>query len=170
MILGLDLSLTASAAVACRTNWDGDWSRVQSLVIGEPFTKGASQEQGARRTETIAASLVAFAQSVGATQAWIEGYAYSQAKAAHSLGELGGVVRLELVRAGIEIHTVTASEARKLLLGHNPRKGAKVAVAEAFRASGARFDTLDEYDAMCVANFGLAEIPGAYCFATAEAA
>lgn len=169
VLLGLDLSLTASAAVACPLDWDGDFRRVQSLVIGEKLDKGASLAERAHRTERIASRLVAFARSVGATRCWIEQYAFSQANAAHSLGELGGVVKLALVSAGIEIHTVTASQARKLLLGVNPRKGAKVAVAKALRAAGAQFDTLDEYDAMAVLNFGLAEA-GGYCFAQGEAA
>lgn len=167
-LIGLDLSLAASAAVAVPLDWDGDFRRVQSLVIGEKLDKGAPLAERAHRTERIASRIVTFARSVGATHAWIEQYAYSQANAAHSLGELGGVTKLFFVNAGIEINTVTASQARKLLLGNNPRKGAKVAVAEALRAAGARFDTLDEYDAMCVANFGLSELSG-FCFAQVEA-
>lgn len=95
---------------------------------------------------------------------FLEQYAYSQALQAHSLRELGGVVKLALVNAGMEIHTVTAGQVRKVLLGNNPRKGAKVAVSNGLRAAGARFDTLDEYDAMCFVNFGLSEL-GGYCFA-----
>ena len=95
--------------------------------------------------------------------AFIEGYAFSLRTSAHSLGELGGVVRLELVRAGIEIRTANMSAARKLLLGKCPRKGAKVAACEALTAAGGRFDTLDESDAAVCVNWGLAEL-GGYCF------
>lgn len=168
-ILGLDLSLNASAAVSVPISWDGDWSRVRSCVVGEKLRRDASDAERARRTETIAMRLVAFARSSGATKAFIEGYAYGLKTSAHSLGELGGVVRLELVRAGIELVTVPMQTARKLLLGRCPRQGAKVAVAEALKAAGARFETLDEFDAMAVLNWGLSEV-GGYCFAGSETA
>lgn len=163
-VLGLDLSTTASAAVAVPLDWDGDWSRVRSLVVGERLRRDASDAERARRTETIAARLVAFARVTGATSAWVEGYAYSQATAAHTLAELGGVVRLELVRAGFELHTANMSTARKLLLGKVPRQGAKRAVFETLGAAGARFETEDESDAFCAANLGLSEL-GAFAFA-----
>jgi len=162
-LLGLDLSLRASAAVAVPLDWDGDWSRVRSCIAGENLRKHASDAERARRTETIAARLVGFARTAGATHAFVEGYAYGLGTAAHALGELGGVVRLELVRAGLVLHTVPMNTARKLLLGRCPREGAKVAVAEALRAAGGRLETLDEYDAMAVANWGLSEL-GGYCF------
>jgi len=155
VLLGLDLSLTASAAVACDMSWDGDWSRVQSCVVGEKLRKDSSDAERARRTESIAARLVAFARSTGATKAFIEGPAYSLRTSAHSLGELSGVVRLELVRAGVELVTVPMQTARKLLLGR--------AVAEALRAAGARFEGLDESDAFAVLNWGMSEV-GGYCF------
>ena len=163
-VLGLDLSLTGSAAVAIPLDWDSNWSRVSTLVVGEPLNKDATDEQRARRTETIARKLVAFAIREGATDAFIEGYAFSLRTSAHSLGELGGVVRLELIRAGVELHTTNMGSARKLLLGECPKKGAKVAVTTALKASGANFDTLDEYDAMTCANWGLSEL-GGYFFA-----
>lgn len=164
VLLGLDLSLTASAAVAVPLDWDGDWSRVRSCVVGEKLRRDASDAERARRTETIAARLVAFARATGATKAFIEGYAYGLKTSAHSLGELGGVVRLELVRAGLELVTVPMQTARKLLLGRCPRQGAKVAVAEALRAAGARFEAFDEFDAMAVANWGLSDA-GVWSFA-----
>lgn len=74
--------------------------------------------------------------------------------------DLGGVVRLELVRAGIELTTVPMQTARKLLLGRCPKQGAKVAVAEALRAAGARFEGLDESDAFAVLNWGMSEVGG----------
>lgn len=164
VILGLDLSLQAAAAVACPLDWDGQWRAVRSLVVGEPLKRDCSDEDRARRTEAIARKLVAFAQSERATVAFIEGYAFGLRTSAHSLGELGGVVRLELLRAGIELRTANMGSARKLLLGQCPRKGAKVAVAAALKAAGARFETLDECDAMACANWGLCEM-GGYFFA-----
>jgi hypothetical protein len=76
------------------------------------------------------------------------------------LGEVGGVVRLELVRAGIELRTANMGTARKLLLGKVPRSDAKMAVYAALRAAGARFETADEAHAMAAANLGLSELGG----------
>lgn len=160
IVLGLDLSLAASAAVAVPLDWDGDWSRDRACVVGEKLRRDATDAERARRTETIAARLVAFARSTGATKAFIEGYACGLKTSAHSRGELGGVVRLELVRAGIELTTVPMQTARKLLLGRCPKQGAKVAVAEALRAAGARFEGLDESDAFAVLNWGMSEVGG----------
>jgi Holliday junction resolvasome RuvABC endonuclease subunit len=168
-LLGLDLSLTASAVVAVPLDWDGNWSRVRSCVTGEKLERSASDAERAHRTERIAARLVSFARSVGATHAFVEGYAYGLRTSAHSLGELGGVVRLALVTAGLELATVNMGTARKLLLGVCPRSSAKVAVAETLRAAGApRAWSLDESDAFAVANFGLSEL-GGYCFAQVAA-
>lgn len=166
-LLGLDLSLTAAAAVAVPLDWDGDWRRVESTVVGMPLRRDATDAERARRTETIAAQLVAFARAHCVTQAVIEGYAYAATHQAHALGELGGVVRLELVRAGVEIRTVPVASARKLLLGRLPRSGPKLAVCHALRAAGCPSEWgLDELDAFCVANWLLSEL-GGYCYAQA---
>ena len=167
-LLGIDLGTRACAAVAVPTDWDGGWKRVRSLVVGEPLRRDATDVERARRTETIATRIVAFARECGATVAWIESPAYSQNTAAHVLGALRGVVSLELLRAGIDIRTAPMASARKLLLGKLPRSDVKVAVHSALRAAGAPRDwTLDVSDAMCAANYGLAEV-GGYCFAQGQ--
>jgi Holliday junction resolvasome RuvABC endonuclease subunit len=112
------------------------------------------------RAEGIARSIVVFARLHGATEAWFESPAYSRNTSMHTLGALYGVVALELVRAGVSIQTAPMASARKLLLGKVPRKDVKVAVYGALRAAGARFETMDESDAMCVANFAMVERGG----------
>jgi hypothetical protein len=163
-LLGIDLGTRACAAVACPTDWDGQWSRVRSIVVGEPLRRNATDTERARRTETIAARLVAFARETGASLALVESYAYGLRTAAHTLGELGGVVRLELVRAGLDVRTVNMGSARKLLLGKVPRIGAKLAVFDALRAAGAPFICLDTADAFAAANLVLSDC-GGYAFA-----
>jgi Holliday junction resolvasome RuvABC endonuclease subunit len=167
-LLGLDLSVTATAVVGCPLDWDGQWSRVSSLVVGEKLRRDATDAERARRTETIALRIVAFARARKAEVAFLESYAYSQRTSAHTLGELGGVVRLELLRAGIEIRTAPMSTARKLLLGTVPRSDVKTVVFSTLRAAGARFETCDESDAFTALNFGMAEL-GGYCFAQVAA-
>jgi hypothetical protein len=108
----------------------------------------------------IADQLRKFAERTGATEAWIESYAFSRKTAAHTLGELGGVVRLELVRAGVRLRTAQLSTARALLLGKVPRSDAGVACYTALRAAGAPFETADEAAAFCAVQLGLAEMGG----------
>jgi hypothetical protein len=98
---------------------------------------------------------------------WIEGYGFRQATQAHTIAEVAGVVRLELVRAGIEIRTVPASSARKLLLGKVPRSDQKAAVYATLRSAGAPIETYDEGDALACANYGLCELK---CFSFAQVA
>lgn len=164
-LLGIDLGTRACATVAVPTDWDGEWSRVRSLVVGEPLRRDASDLERARRTETIATRLVGFAREVGASFAFVESYAFGKSTAAHTLGELGGVVRLELVRAGLDVRTVNIGSARKLLLGKVPRSDAGVACYAALRAAGAPFGTADEAAAFTVLNVALSEL-GGFCFAS----
>lgn len=167
-LMGLDLSATASACCIVPVTWGGDWSRIATGTVGESLSRDATDEQRAIRCGTIAAELVKLAIFHGVTDAWIEGYAFFQRTSAHTLAEVGGVVRLELVRAGIRIHTANMGSARKLLLGKCPSKVAKVAAHRALRAAGSPLWSLDESDAFVCANYGLSELPGAFCFVTAE--
>jgi hypothetical protein len=168
VIAGLDLSATAAAIVGAPLGWDGDWRHVRSLVVGEPLRRNATDAERARRCENIATRHVAFCKSLGVTVAFIESYGFNQARAAHTLGEIGGVVRLELLRAGIEIRTAPMSSARKMLLGKLPRSDVKMAVYTTVRASGATFETADECDAFAALNWGMGEM-GGYCFAQVSA-
>lgn len=169
VLMGLDLSATRAAACAVPLDWDGEFRRVCTHIVGEGLPRDASDEQRARRCERIAGELVAFARTCGVHEAWLEGYAYSRNTAAHTLAEVGGVVRLELVRGGIAIHTANMSSARKLLLGKLPAKGAKHAAHAALHAAGSPAWSLDEADAFVCANLGLSEHAGAFCFASGAA-
>lgn len=169
VLMGLDLSATAAAAMAVPVDWDGSWHAVFTRTLGESLRKEASDDERARRCHAIALGIVAFAKRNDVSEAWIEGYAFMRSggsNSVHTLAEVCGCVRMELVRAGITLRTSNMSTARKLLLGKLPRKGAKVAAYEALRAAGCPAWTLDESDAFVCANLGLSEHAGAFCFAT----
>jgi Holliday junction resolvasome RuvABC endonuclease subunit len=168
-ILGLDLSVRAAAAVSVPLAWDGDWQQVKSMVVGEPLREDATDTERARRCETIAMRIVAFSRATGVTIALIENYAFSRrSSSVHKLAELGGIVKLELVRAGIDLQRANMSATRKFLCGTIHRgTNPKVAVHQALRAAGAHFETLDESDAFCAANWGLSE-EGGYCLCQNE--
>jgi len=170
VILGLDLSLNAAAAVAVPANWDRVWSRVNTVVVGEVLSTMATLEERARRTQSIARKLCAFARQHNVTHAWIEDYAFSRKSASvHALAELGGVVKLALAEEGIVLERANMGTARKLLLGMGRGKGIKLAVYDAWLAAGRRFESLDESDAMACANLGLSHL-GGYFFGQEEAA
>jgi len=166
MICGLDLSLTASAIVCVPTDWDGDWKRVRSHVVGQSLPRSANDHERVRRCESIAKTLTQYARSRGVSEAWFESYAYGLRTSAHSLGELGGIVRLVMDQSNIALRTANMSTARKLLLGKVPRKDAKGACHEALLEAGRPAWSKDETDAFVAANLGLSEHPGAYCFAS----
>jgi hypothetical protein len=151
-------------------DWDGDFRRVQTIVVGERLLRGASDAERARRCESIACQLVAFARGQQVVEAWIESYAFAQRTSAHTLAEVGGCVRLELLRAGVAIRTANIGTARKLLLGRLPRKGAKYAAHAALHAAGSPAWSLDQADAFVAANLGLSEHAGAWCFAQSSGA
>lgn len=174
-LMGLDLSARAAAAIIAPLNWGGDWLLTRTLVVGEKLTTSADDVDQALRTGSIAEQLCQFAFDYGVGQAWFENLTIgSRGSASHVLARLDGVVRLELVRMGVEIHTANMGTARKLLVGVVPRGTGvkKLASKLAFRALQAagmpiRYgnDTkLDEADAFVALNLGLSEA-GGYCFA-----
>ena len=91
----------------------------------------------------------------------LEQYAYSaDTSRAHSLGELGGVVKVALAYMGLELAVMSPARAR-VLLGKAPRKGGKDwAHARLLEAGAPRSWTGDQLDAFCVANAWLAENQG----------
>jgi hypothetical protein len=137
---------------------------VRTCLVGERLRPESTDEERARRCEIIARQMLAFAHANQVGEAWIEGYAFAQRTSAHTLAEVGGCVRLELMRAGTAIRTANMGTARKLLLGRLPRNGAKYAAHAALHAAGAPPWTLDEADAFVAANLGLSEHAGAWCF------
>lgn len=159
-ILGLDLSATAPAAVAIPVGWAGDWTRVRSQRWEFKLTKKASDNDRARRCLKIGEHIGLFAHRHGCTEAWIESYAYGKKTAAHTLAEVGGVVRVVLLEQSVQLRTANMSSARKLLLGKIPiGKGqAKKACSACLLEAGSPAWSLDESDAFVAANLGLYEM------------
>jgi len=169
-LLGIDFSVRATGLVAAPADWDGSWSKVHWATVGETLPRDASDVQRARRMESLARGICAFARMHDVDVAWFESYGFAQARAAHTIAEACGVTRLELVRAGIEIRTANMSAARKLLLGKVPRTSTEVkaAVYKVVREAGAPVDSYDLADAFVALNWGMSEL-GGYCFAQAAA-
>ena len=175
MILGLDLSLRAAGLALVPEDFAPglDFSRVRVRTVGEKLPANATSRQQAERIAKIAHAIVVFARNHGVTKAWIENYAFSRGDSrAHALGELGGVVRVALLRSGIEFDVVHSNTARKHLgkFSALPKKKrenknvealppkVKEQVHLALYGMGApKHWTGDELDAFVVANHGLIE-------------
>lgn len=159
VVLGLDLSLTKTGMAAVPADWAHDFNRCAVATAGMGLKKDATEHERAMRLKLIRDAVLQFARRVGAGVAIIEQYAYtSMVTQAHSLGELGGVVRLALIEAGIEVEVVAPASARKLL-GKQPRKDAKIWAAHRLVTMGAPAAwPMDCLDAFAVCNFKLAEL------------
>lgn len=171
-VLGLDLSLRGAGLVAVPFDWAGDWSRIARATVGHSLTKDATEADRIGRLVRISAEVVTFAEAHRCTRAVVEQYAYSSRHAqSHSLGELGGVVKVLLTeRCGIPVDVVAPASARKLLLGRLPRKDVKIHTRAALTRMGMPVTwTDDEADGFVVANWKLSEV-GGYALAVPEVA
>lgn len=170
VVLGIDLSLRGLGLCAVPTDWDLDPRRVRAVTLAVPLRKDATTREQVERLRSLALDVRTWAVRVGATRAWVESYAFNMAHGAHYLAELGGVVKLELMReCGLDIAVANMSSARKLLYGRIPPRGIpqaqrKAWLLEPLRLAGLQLDNDNEGDAFCVANWGLSEL-GAPCFA-----
>lgn len=157
-IVGLDLSLNAAAVCALPVNWQYQMAEIRTHVVGYGVAKTDDEDARVERLDRIAASIVAFCKANKATHVAVEEYAFSQGQSrAHALGELGGVVKLEIRRAfGKAPLPIVASSARKLLLQKARMKGVKdkTYVVHNVRRLGsiAMRWTDDEIDAFVIAN------------------
>lgn len=158
VILGLDLSLTSPAAVCIPDRWKvGSWRQLSWYSCAPVVPEDLKARYD--RIEHIVARMLAFARQEGVTHAYVEDYAYSRSSSSTTkLAELGGHARVEFARSGLVLHPVTASQARRQLLGRLPAKDAKRLTHEALTAAGAPFRNGDEADAFVIANFGLTEL------------
>jgi Holliday junction resolvasome RuvABC endonuclease subunit len=169
-ILGIDPSLTRSAAVLIPPGWElGDWLTLRWCSVEIPPGDGTERQRVERMGEIVDRLLNFVSEHSGSeVRGWVEQYAFNARSASVTkLAELGGILRHQfLIEFGVPLEPVTASQARKQLLGKLPRKDQKLAVQLALGRAGAPFVNGDECDAACVAFWGLTEI-GAMGFSLA---
>lgn len=156
--MGLDVSLKGTGMVSLPAGWSGDWAELKAKTYGYSVPKAAGDGPRIARLEKILARTLEFARAHDVKVAWVEGYAFGSKTYAHSLGEIGGLIKVELVRAGIDVQVANISQARKLALGKAPKVDAKHAL---FRFLSSRLTPLgvgldlDQADALCALNLGL---------------
>ena len=140
-ILGLDLSLTAPGM-----------AMVDGVEVLEPKSAGVVRLQQIRDWVLLGAG-------ARTKIAVIEGYSYaSKFSRAHSLGELGGVVKVALVERGVDLHIVEPNVLKLFALGKGGGKGTKKNdMLRAALAAGYAEETSDDnaIDAWWLRQFGL---------------
>lgn len=153
ILVGLDLSLRGSGAVAVHADWDLRFTAVERASFGWPLQKGASTRDVTSRLRNLARDIRVWCVRVGATHAFAEDLPTHAAFNIVPLAEIRGVLRLELLdEIGLDLQFVNQSHARKVLLGKLPAKDRKKHVVEALRAAGADFADADQADAFCTVN------------------
>lgn len=132
-VAGLDLSLSATGLATA----DG----VQTIK---------TPERGVRRLYVLRRQIIreVAEASVPVDLVAVEGYSFaSQHSHAHSIGELGGVVRLGLWEAGIPFVVVPPKSMKKFATGKGNASKDQVLVAAVMRF-GREFDDNNQADAM----------------------
>jgi len=100
-IMGLDLSLTSTG-----------------VSIGGLTTSIKSKNKGSERLLEIRNEILALAQEAGVQIVAVEGYSYaSRHSQAHSIGELGGVVRVALRELGVPVVVIPPTCRAKFATG-----------------------------------------------------
>jgi hypothetical protein len=153
-VLGLDLSLSRSAAVVMPVP---GFERVHAWVAETDYRGQVLLHRMAKWIDLVA-------EESGATSAFFEQHVIMRGAVlqAHALEriELVGALKLTLARRGIPVIAVVASSARKLLFGKLPRMKRpeiKKFVRHELRRMGAPETILageDEADAFVIANAG----------------
>lgn len=172
VILGLDLSLRGAGMVAMPLDWGGDWGRLKRHTVGEGLPRDAREALRIGRLKRVVDDIISFARLTCCTAVIVEQYAFSsQSSQAHALGELGGVVKHQLVeRLGLIVDVVSPASARKLILGKLPRENVKNAVLHALTKMGMPLEWgADEADAFVVANWASTSL-GGFAFVVPEPA
>lgn len=143
MILGLDLSLTGTGV----TLLCPDVPEIYESVTLK--NKLRSME----RLAYIESVIMAKVQEAGVKTAALEGYAFSAMDSQkHSLGELGGIVKLALWRAGVEMIIVPATTLKKWATTKGNADKILMGVS-IFKQTGAQFEDDNQADSYCLAMF-----------------
>lgn len=162
VVIGLDLSLTGLGMVAVPVDWGCDFQRVHARTL----TTRPSAEPTAQRIARLASDVVRWVawagalRGVGPYSVWKEGYA-TRGHSLSLLGELGGVVKHELLRQlGVVVEDAPQHEVRSLLVagGKMPVRDRKAFIQATVQGFTGVFDDADQRDAFVVANWGLAQL------------
>lgn len=145
-VLGLDLSLTCTGAAVI----DLDVLTGEAQVVDTQAIR-ADKLRGNERLVHIRDAVIEIAEAHRFPDlAALEGYSFGSISLAHSIGELGGVVKVALHQVGVPLQTLPPATWRKQLLGRGNLAKDEIKL-EAFVRYGVRFDSTDVTEAFCIA-------------------
>lgn len=147
-IMGFDLSLTATAYVILRED--------RELV---DYGLLASKHKGIPRLIDLEGQAQRIVERYCPVLVGIEGYAYGAGNKAHQLGELGGVIRMMLVRLRVPMLIIPPATVKKFATGRGNAAKDEMRLW-AYKRWGVEFGTTDEVDAYCIARVVLAHYAG----------
>ena len=154
VIMGLDLSLTGSAACVLGAGWrpEDPWRGIVLHRFGEE-----GKLEGQARQTAIVLGVWRIAVREGVSKAAVEEHAFSKGlmQRAFARAELVGAVKESLASIPLATVPIVASGARKLLFGAQHRmstKEWKAFIGARFGEMGAPGMTEDERDAIVIAN------------------
>lgn len=139
-ILGLDLGTANIGVVVLRK----DELRYNKCL--KPPCKGVE------RLAWIWSEIEHVITEYGVTDVAIEGYSYMSKWRAHDLGEVGGIVRLNLHRLNLPFIIVPPPTLKKEVTGKGNSKK-EIMILYAFKKWGESFKTTDECDAYCLCRY-----------------
>lgn len=159
------MSLSNSGTCLIPARWKiGDWSKLRVGNYPTAYFKIGTGEPReiteAHRLETIVEWLANATRKLKPGFAFVEGYAFSRhSSSVTKLAELGGAARVEFLRMGLPLRVVTATAARKLLLGKLPPKDSKAITHDSLYRAGAPKEWCgDILDAFVIANYARTEL------------
>lgn len=158
-VVGLDLSLRASAAAAVAFNWDQKLVSVKTRTFGCELEDASSQRERIQRMVNIADGVLAFCKETQARAVYVEDHAFGMGgRSANQTIEMTGIVKARLFDDwGVVVVPVASASARKTLLQHLVRSDVKKWVVKNVRRLGK--ESLhwsdDEIDAFVIMNHGL---------------
>jgi len=120
----LDLSLRHTAAVVAPDDlFDREEPSRHAvfLNVGQDVRKKVPESQRIERLKFIAAHVSEFSRVYKVEKWYVEGYSYGNGEQAHSLGELGGVVKVQLSLDGHYVTPIAVLSARSTMLGTLPK-------------------------------------------------
>lgn len=159
-IINLDLSLRRTGICSIPTNWAGDMREVVVEAVpcnGTPH----NEEQVAQRLDLLRKRIVPLALDIcPRVEAWGINPARARSPFANfNLGQLDGVIRVELLRRGQVVRNVQESAARKLLCGSGGGAGIKELIKNVVNSfDGCASWQFDEVDAFVGANWLMREL------------
>jgi Holliday junction resolvasome RuvABC endonuclease subunit len=138
-VIGLDLSLTSTGVCVLYRGHMKTWT------YGQPKPKSKLLRLEFHRQE-LASLLLRYSPAL----VGIEGHSFGSTSSAHSLGELHGVVKLELLHFGVAACIVPPTNA-KMFVAQNGGVGKDQIPLHLFKRFGVEVTNTDEADATAVA-------------------